>query len=102
MDNQPPNQPPVQEGEVLPPGAQTQPPVSPVGATSGAKKPFPTLWLVLWLAAWPTALVLSVFTRFMLGGDIAPIFNIFTILIGLYGVVGWIPFVIVLIARNSK
>jgi hypothetical protein len=74
--------------------------------TASTKKNFPVLWLVAWLVAWPLGFAIALFGRFVVGVDaselIKTLVNISSALLGIYGLVGWIPFVIVLVLRSKK
>lgn len=88
--NQPTSQ--YQQGSQF---AQQQEPQ--VSAAMEQKKRFPLIWLVVWLAAWPLAFAVALASRILFSSGTPSLINIFVILVGFYGVIGWIPFVVVLI-----
>lgn len=65
--------------------------------------------LIIWLAALPVTVIVQMILRFLLSGsadgsaDIVQAFiNIFSILLGIYGLLGWIPVIILLVIWQSK
>lgn len=57
--------------------------------------------LIAWLAALPLTVVVQFIVRFILGGSdggasevITDIINIFSLLAGMFGILGWIPAII--------
>lgn len=63
--------------------------------------------LVLWLAALPLVALFQIILRFILNGIGSPdaviaVVNIVSILIGLYGLLGWIPTTVIFIMYLNK
>lgn len=65
--------------------------------------------LIVWLGALPFTAIAQIIIRFLLTGSSSngaeatqAIVNIFSILLGLYGLLGWIPTVVLLIMWQSK
>lgn len=60
-------------------------------------------WLVFWLVSWPLGVVIELLARLLhLHAPAITIVNIISILLGMYGFIGWIPMVISIVRGHKK
>lgn len=104
MENQPPQIPPAPTAPYQQPAPVTPPPQSGVSPEKAkAKKRF-FVWLIIWLCAWPVSFITAILGSRIFGGieALETIFNLISLLLGLYGFIGWIPVLIVGIIWGTK